>query len=331
MSREFYLHVGLQRCASTLIENTFLAPGHDVSAALRGGGILPLLDLHLHLRDHREDVHWTGEFVDQLRRRYVMPQTGNAAWRGFFLTEEGLSASWLAGGPGIDIKARAGHLAALLEGFDVRILLLVRDQASFVRSLYALHLQNGGTQGFAEFVGGIPLSALDWLDIARTYQGAFGQGNVHVIPYNAECYRLGSPPYPGFLSALQGAMGISDPVEVPRNHLFNPSIKTNLLPLQLAANKVLAPPLAREVSSLLRSGVTEPVRVIQSVRQNRGREEAASVRAALAVEPVKQATEEAMPFSAEEQRAYLANFNAGNRDLFAQFMADYDASAFLAA
>lgn len=259
-----------------------------------------------------------------------MPQTRDAAWRGFFLTEEGLSASWLADGPGIDIKARARHLAALLDGFDVRVLLLVRDQASFVRSLYALHLQNGGTQGFSEFVGGIPLSALDWLDIARTYQDSFGQEAVRVIPYNAECYQLGMPPYPGFLSAVQGAMGILDPVEVPRNHLFNPSIKNDLLPLQLAANRALVPTLANDVSALLRSGVTEPVRVIQSVRQNRGREDAASVRAALAVKVVKQAIEEATPFSAEEQRAYLANFNAGNRDMFAQFMADYDASAFLA-
>lgn len=259
-----------------------------------------------------------------------MPQTRDTAWRGFFLTEEGLSASWLADGPGIDIKVRARHLAALLDGFDVRILFLVRDQASFVRSLYALHLQNGGTQGFPEFVDGIPLSALDWLEIARAYQGAFGRLGVQVIPYNAECYCLGTPPYPGFLSAMQSAMGVSVPVEVPRNHLFNPSIKADLLPLQLAANRTLAPGLAGDVSDLLRSGVTVPARIIQSIRQNRGREEAVLVRTAFAIEAVKQAAEEATPFSAEEHRAYLANFNASNAELFAEFMAGYDASAFLA-
>ena len=329
MSATFFLHVGLQRCASTLIEHAFLDPQHHVSQQLRQAGVEPLLDLHLYLRDHRGDAFWTDAFVADLRANHMPPANGNVG--GYFLTEEGLSATWLESGPGIDVAGRAHCLAALLVGFDARILMLVRDQASFVRSLYALHLQNGGQLGFAEFVKGIPQSALDWHSLVGYFVDAFGAGAVQVVPYNAECFQAQTSPYPGFVSALQGLMGVAEPTEVPRNHLYNPSIKTPFLPMQLSANRTVPSEIAGAVSDLLRSGVTEPVAIMRDIRGRWGREAAAELRQAFNTGMVAQAANDAAGFDDTAATAFLARYADSNRAMFAAFMPDYDPAPFLAA
>ena len=329
MAEEVFIHVGLQRCASTLIEHAFQAPDQPVSRELRDRRILPLTDLHLFLRDRRADAFWTDAFVTEVRESYVLPVLEDENWRAAFLTEEGLSVTCLPDGPGIDVAARARHLKAMFDGLNVTVMLVVRDQVSFLRSLYALHLQNGGTSGFQDLADAIPDRALNWCALADIYAEVFGREGICVVPYNAEAYAGGDPQVTGFLAAMQSVMGIEAPQDVPRNHLYNPGIKTADLPLQLAANRGLVPELAARVSDLVRSGVNKPFDILQTIKGELGREQATEVRTALNARTVDEMKAEAAPLSGADANSFLSRFEAGNRELCETYMPRYEASPFV--
>lgn len=329
LARKIYIHVGLQRCASTLIEHAFQNPIQPISAKLRECGVLPLIDLHRFLGQHRQDSHWSEAFVGQVRAQFIDPLLNDDAWPAAFLTEEGLSITCLPDGPGIDVAARAGYLKTLFEGFDTTVILLVRDQTSFVRSLYALHLQNGGTVGFETFLTNIPERALNWRALADIYADVFGAECLQVLPYNAAAYPKDSASVTGFLAALQRTMGVEEPLEVPRNHLYNPSIKTPDLPIQLAANRALEPTLAAQVGKYLRSGMTKPYEIMRAIRNELGGPAATEVRAAINTGSVDDARSDATPFSLTDPTAFLERFSDQNRILCETYMPGYNPAPFV--
>ncbi|MEK9671617.1 MAG: hypothetical protein VW268_03820 [Rhodospirillaceae bacterium] len=327
MPKPFYLHVGLQRCASTLIENVFFKPGHDVFDALRANGIQPLFELFLLLRDHAEDQYWTADAVDRLRAAEFHPLLANSDAAGFFLSDESLSLTCREHGPGIDVEARAHHLARLLDGFEARIILIVRDQASFIRSLYALHLQNLGAKDRDAFVADIPEDALDWRRLAMLYADVFGHDRVVVLPYNAGCYGADAP-FEDFMPAMQTSVGIPFPVPVPRTQLYNPSLMGEYFDVQRAANQALPIDIATELSQLLRAAreKAKPEAVIRVFRDKYGTDVGDALREIYAAASFDRDG----GFTEDAQRANLARFGAANRALFRDFMPDFDPAPFLA-
>jgi hypothetical protein len=97
-------------------------------------------------------------------------------------------------------------------GLDVRILLIVREQASWLYSAWKQVIMDGGAIGLDEFVGRashratvrVPPPRLEFLNYAREIEvlnGLFGARNVCVVPLE-----LMARDFPAFVARLDGAV-----------------------------------------------------------------------------------------------------------------------------
>lgn len=294
--KPFYLHVGLPRCASTLIEHAFLSPKYEGYRRLRADDILPVQRLYMEFRRAYAATEWNEDLFGRLQDYHISPLHHHEA-RAFFTSDEGLT--------GIDDKAdrplpfldRAPFLARLLDGFDTRIILLVRHQARYVVSMYGLHLQNGGTMDFADYVAAFPLDRLNWLAVAETYAAAFGDDAVTVIPFDKELHPASDGAPNDFLDAFQRTMNVSAPVPLDGMPLVNPSLRPEFFDAQL--------------------------------RLNRGETPSQSVDAIPEGEAAHFNATGKSPMTAAQADAIMTTLSDSNRSLFARFLPDHDVKAYL--
>ena len=234
--KDAYVHIGLPRCASTLIENFFQHAHRAGTNALRASDILALPRLYMELRRAAGEPEWDDEFCTYLRDYHLVPMLGHEA-KGFFVKDESLT---FVNNQDFDAPTvyldRMQFLPKLFEGFRPRLLLLVRNQARYLVSLYGLHLQNGGQMDFVDYVDGYPLARLDWLAVAEAAADAVGEENLTVLPFEREVYAASEFPAGDFLAALQHVMGVADPVDLGDLPLVNPSLSPKYYAAQLAIN-----------------------------------------------------------------------------------------------
>lgn len=104
------------------------------------------------------------------------------------LSHERLSGSPYAGG--YDSRATADRLAATFT--DARILIVIREQAGVIGSVYKQYVRWGGAASFEQFVtppsgvARMPVFRFDFLEYHRLigyYRYHFGTSNVLVLPY----------------------------------------------------------------------------------------------------------------------------------------------------
>lgn len=104
------------------------------------------------------------------------------------LSHERLSGSPYAGG--YDSGATADRLAATFP--DARILVVIREQAGMIGSVYKQYLRWGGAASFGQYVtppsgtARMPVFRFDFLEYHRLigyYQNLFGASNVLTLPY----------------------------------------------------------------------------------------------------------------------------------------------------
>lgn len=254
MVKSIYLHIGLPRCASTAIETEFVYPGRKPYEALRRSGVKPLLRLYKEFRRALATPRWNDVFGKRLRDYHLEPllaPDAESEVRGYFVTDEGLThISDQPDDPSI-FADRAKFCGKLFEGFKPTILMMVRNQVSYVESLYGLHVQNGGTKDFTSYYESFPLERFDWLSIADVYAQVFGEENVKVFPLERQLYGNSSLPYDDFVHALIAAMGIDERINSDNLALLNPSLDRNLLPAQVEINRVFEPEIARGVLDIL--------------------------------------------------------------------------------
>ena len=66
-------------------------------------------------------------------------------------------------------KANWANIKVLGEGFDIRPIIVLRRQGSFLESLYNQSLKHGETREFISFVHALPLDNFHWNDVVETY------------------------------------------------------------------------------------------------------------------------------------------------------------------
>ena len=254
-----YLHVGLPRCASTLIETEFVYPGMIPHEALKRAGIKSLLRLYKELRRGLTRPKWNDVFCKRLREYHLDPVfTGEGEGedvRGYFVTDEGLThISDNPGDPSI-FADRAQFCGKLFDGINTRVLMMVRNQVGYVESLYGLHVQNGGTKDFATYFNEFPLERFDWLPVADAFAEAFGAENVTVFPLEKALYAGDAVPYDDFVHGLLATMGVDEHITGEGLGNFNPSLDARLLPAQVEINRRLDPETAKAVHEILSATV----------------------------------------------------------------------------
>ena len=147
-----YAHVGLPKCASTWLQCEFF-PQHPQLLHLgknngdRIDSDAMRLFLHADVIDtpaYLYDAEAARALFDEAHRR----ATANDRTRAFGISMEGLTGAVLGR---LDLDERARRVVAAM-GDETRIVMLVRDPAEWIRSLYATFVREGGlTASFEEW------------------------------------------------------------------------------------------------------------------------------------------------------------------------------------
>lgn len=154
------------------------------------------------------------------------------------ISHERLSGFDLLGRHDADAIARRLH-AVFPDG---RILIVIREQRSMMRSAYKQRIKQWGTETperlWRDHAGKglrwpVPtLEAYEYHDLIACYQELFGSGQVCVLPYEL----LRTDPA-AFLAAVCRHAGLGPPARVPEGH-ENPSVPGMLLGLLRTTNKL---------------------------------------------------------------------------------------------
>jgi hypothetical protein len=163
-------------------------------------------------------------------------------------SHERLSGSPYAGGH--DSRTNADRLAATFP--EARILVVIREQASMLGSIYKQYLRSGGAASFDQYVtpppgtGRMPIFRFDFLEYHRLigyYQQLFGVENVLALPYELLRENPGE-----FLARIGNFLGI--PIAAPKGAMANISPSALSLSLKRQVNRYVvrdglnpAPPL----------------------------------------------------------------------------------------
>ena len=299
MSKKFFFHIGLPRCASTTIETVFLVPGNEGCDRLLESRIRPLRNLHDALRQFTAEPNWDDQFLGQVFDQCIAPDIDAPDTDAFFCSDEGLTLTYSETLPPPNLNRRAERLARLLEQFDLTLIILVRNQVAYIQSLYGLHLQSGGTAEFPAFVNSLPLGALDWHAVAQAYANVFGRDRIVVLPFEREIHAAADTPHADFLEAFQGALGVKRPLASAEITSFNPGLPVVMMPVQQQINETIDRDSAIAVADIIRSSLT------------------------------KRAVIDATLFSPDQANQVRSAFARSNQALFETFMPAYDPAPYL--
>lgn len=230
--KKLHFHIGSGRCGSTLIQALFNDDGiHQVfqkhalsynSKIYRETGMVAHDDTFI-------EENWRPikeEFFDPM---HDMPFDGH------FITQENL----LGMRPGKDKKnicdITCQKLAYLAQGFEPKIIIIVRRQDTYIESLYNQCLKRYETRDFQTFVDDFPLQNWHWHDNIQTFCDFFGRDNVSVVPFEQKIYTDSG--CTGFLDAVLMACGVTTRLAFKDLPRMNPSLAPRIMEVMRVANQ----------------------------------------------------------------------------------------------
>lgn len=247
--KRLYMHIGLPRCASTLIEHVFFEPKYEPYNRLLAAGVSPLTQLSREMRRNASTPRWRSSLCRRLREHHLLPLQ-NDEHRAYFISDESLTFFEDKPGAPTVFADRAMFTSRFHEGYDPHVILIVRNQVSYLESFYSLNLQNGGTQDFQTYVSQFPLDNLNWLPVANAFADAVGEKNISVIPFETKAYGKNAP-YSDFFDALFRIMEVDHPMSLSEMPVANRSLDPDMIPVQLRANRELDAQSAKIVFAIL--------------------------------------------------------------------------------
>lgn len=179
------LHIGYHKTGTTFLQRRFF---NDKKSGLALAAGPPRTRVPI-LNKNFIDVN-PFEFDPDVARGSLEPAIKNAQNRGLtpVVSHERFSGSPFAGG--YDSNEMADRLAATFP--EAQVLIVIREQASMLLSLYKLYVRQGGAMPLHQFVDSetgrirVPSFRFDFLEYHRLivyYAGLFGLENVLVMPY----------------------------------------------------------------------------------------------------------------------------------------------------
>jgi sulfotransferase family protein len=196
------VHIGFHKTGTTALqrqffphlpETTFLTHG---GVAGRGGSVFRLLSDNLLAATD-------DEFLEETIRAFLAEMRTRAST--MVISHEGLSGEIFGGS--YNRRRNAIRLHRVVP--DAKILIVVRHQATMLRSIYAQHIRRGGVDRFEEFVLNeapncdFDLDHLQYDTLVTLYQELFGHERVLVLMYET---LLADPAV--FLDQVRGLVGV---------------------------------------------------------------------------------------------------------------------------
>ncbi len=244
--KTLHFHIGSERCGSTLIQAFF---NQDVAKqALAQYGLVYDPEIFL---ETAKLTPLTGFDEARLRpiRETLFARHLEADYDGVFTTQELLLG--LAHDSGVSNRcAMTAKIAAYLtEGFDTRLIIVLRRQDTFVESLYNQVIKRGETRDFATFVDELPLDNYHWDRVVDTFADRFGRDAVTVIPFEKAV--VASAGRTNFVEGVFWALGVPATVDLTNVPAANPSLSPRVLEIERLANRLLTREEAHALASWL--------------------------------------------------------------------------------
>jgi len=225
--KKAFIHIGLPHAASTHLEYFFLDPGAvdvfaptNLSLQQRVGR-----DFRLSYLENPRPGVMTPE-LQRSREEYVLPLLDNDDVKAIIFSEEHFTDP-------LKYKEMVPLLGQYLEGFDVKVIFVVRRQDSWLESFYSQQIKDGGTSTFSLWLEQLNLDDYHWLDYADAYAEEY---NTRVVP-------LGDS---GNDIAVDVFASIGVGIQFESQFLINPSLPMHYTEVLRVANVILKKPEDRK-------------------------------------------------------------------------------------
>ncbi len=185
------IHIGYPKTASTTLQNMvfqrhegLLYLGRGVSGSMIDyidGGITAMAEIDLKFR---RDASLDREKSRQLIDKYKA--IADEAGKTLVYSSEYLSIDWPSE---IDLSQKVERLAYFFRN-QAQIIMVTREQYSWLFSFYKELIRQGYTETYQEFIYWVwqkqdrnMLPTLNFAHVKNLYEEHFGRGNVHVLPF----------------------------------------------------------------------------------------------------------------------------------------------------
>lgn len=233
--KKLHFHIGSGRCGSTLIQAIFNDPG--VHQVFEQHSLNYNSEIYHKAGDIAHDETFIEENWKLLKETYFAPMQ-EMNFDGHFITQENL----LGMRSGKDQKnicdITCKKIAYLSEGYDPKIIILVRRQDTYIESLYNQCVKRYETRDFQTFVDDFPLENWHWFDNIETFRHFFGRDNVTVIPFEQKVYDGSGRS--GFLDAVLMATGVTTRLAFKDLPRVNASLAPRTMEVMRVANQHLS-------------------------------------------------------------------------------------------
>lgn len=175
------LHIGTHKTASTSIQS-WLKASH---AHLANHQIVALpTPPFSRSRDLMEADGVDSDLIAQCRAELATAISSAAISpdHTLVLSSEGFSGSIRRGYTNARLCAQI--LAQILSDHSVTVVVYLRQQDSFIESLYTQRIHQGESTSFPDYLAALPQQAFDWQNHVQAFADAFGDASIRVRPYH---------------------------------------------------------------------------------------------------------------------------------------------------
>lgn len=184
--QKFFLHIGTHKTGTSSIQSTMTKLKKD----LRGENIIYIPfspEMGTFVVSEKVDTSFiekSKKFLDS----YTSSYQGSKNIR-YVMSHEGFSGDPRKGYSNAAINAEM--LSKILEPYDVEVIIYLRQQDSFLESMYTQSIHEGDSLSFDEFMAGCRQYRYDWYDLIDSYANYFGKDHVTVRRYDKVYLRNG--------------------------------------------------------------------------------------------------------------------------------------------
>ena len=248
IKKKVFLHIGTHKTGTTTIQrklqdnkNELMKEGFAVIA------IPNKLKGLMTISDSKDIDTYTEQLQDIVEKETNNDLDIIASWEGF-------SGNYYKGYDNSHLIAKVVRNCFPQDLYDVKVVVYLRAQDSFIESLYTQEIHAGGDSKFEGFCSKINVyHDFDWTKLVNNYSDEFGCNNLIVKTYSRE--RLNK--VGGLLSEFSAIINSNVLKNITEIKNENVGFNQGALELARKVNKVLNPEQRKQLRSLLHS-ISEP-------------------------------------------------------------------------
>jgi hypothetical protein len=182
MTKMIYLHIGTHKTGSTIIQN-YLRKYQQNLITNDSIYYLPLDPIFKTIPGLDEE---SSAIVTACRKKFLtqIKVYEKKQPTSYIMSYEGFSGSVRHGY--INSGVVASMLAKIFQGYDIRIIVYLRQQDQFIESMYTQLIHQGESLSFPEYLETLSQQSFNWLTLLKSYAKVFGKESLYVKPYSRE-------------------------------------------------------------------------------------------------------------------------------------------------